>query len=249
MMHAAKNAEPASWIPSRLHPFALDVGSIIPDGFAAYARVLHPPYRLTPAGNQTPVRWRDIAAANNRTVAAEMQLLDISSQPTRFSASGDELWDQQTQTGNLPREIAERLAAILPSHTLTPELCWFGVWEGFGDLRIEDNEGAMFSVPHRDLFLFHGRVGDVLATFSEIDWIYRSRIFGGQMTGRGASSRKSTSHGPTLAARPPVSRRYLAIRSSRHCRQTQRRAILWKNDCENGFSRPVTGALPNERCS
>jgi hypothetical protein len=152
----------------------MDVGSIIPDGFPAYARVFHPPYRLTPAGNMTPVRWRDIAAANNRTIAAEMELMDLSSQPTQFSASGEELWNQQTQTGNLPREVAERLAAILPSHTLTPELCWFAVWEGYGDLRIGDNEGAMFSVPHRDLFLFHGTVGDVLTTFSEVEWSYRS---------------------------------------------------------------------------
>jgi hypothetical protein len=174
MMHVAKNAHAASWIPGRLHPFARDVGSIIPTGFAAYARILHPPYRLTPAGNKTPVRWGDIAAANNRTIADEMQLLDMSCQPTLFSASGQELWEQQTETGNLPLEIAERLAAILPSHTLTPELCWLAVWEGFADLRIEDNEGAMFSVPNRDLFLFHGTVGDVLTTFSEVDWIYRS---------------------------------------------------------------------------
>jgi hypothetical protein len=174
MMHVAKDAHPASWIPSRLHPFARDVGSIIPDGFAAYARVLHPPYRITPAGNKTPVRWSDIAAANNRTIAAEMQLLDMSCQPTLFSASGEELWDQQTETGNLPLEIAERLAAILSSHTLTPELCWFAVWNGFGDLRIGENEGAMFSVPNRDLFLFHGTVGEVLTTFSQVDWIYRS---------------------------------------------------------------------------
>jgi hypothetical protein len=103
-----------------------------------------------------------------------MQLLDMSCQPTLFSASGERLWDEQTKTGDLPLEIAERLAAILPSHTLTPELCWFAVWEGFGDLRIGDNEGAMFSVPNRDLFLFHGTVGDVLTTFSEVDWIYRS---------------------------------------------------------------------------
>jgi hypothetical protein len=174
MMHVAKSANSASWIPGRLHPFARDVGSIVPDGFAAYARVLHPPYRITPAGDKTPVRWGDIAAANNRTIADEMQLLDMSCQPTLYSASGEQLWDQQTETGNLPLEIAERLAAILPSHTLTPELCWFGVWNGYGDLRIGENEGAMFSVPNRDLFLFHGTVGDVLTTFSQVDWIYRS---------------------------------------------------------------------------
>lgn len=174
MRQPATNAEPAAWIPKCLHPFAMDVGSIIPDVFPAYARVLHPPYRLTPDGEMTPVRWREIAAANNRSVAAEMQLLDISCEPTRFSASGEELWNQQTQIGNLPREIAERLAAILPAHTLTPESCWIAIWEGFGDVRREGKSGAMFSVPNRDLFLFHGTVADVLTTFSPFDWSYRS---------------------------------------------------------------------------
>src|SRR5439155_18457096 len=64
-MRIARNAEPASWIAARLHSFAQDVGSVIPEGFAAYARVFHPPYRITPDGNQIPVRWKDIAAANN----------------------------------------------------------------------------------------------------------------------------------------------------------------------------------------
>jgi hypothetical protein len=141
-MHIAKNSEPASWIPPRLHPFAQDVGSIIPEGFTAYARVFHPPYRRTSDGKEIPVRWRDIAAANNRTIAAEMQRMDISAEPTRFSPSGEELWEQQPRAGSIPREIAVRLAAILASHTRTPELCWFAVWEGWGDLRIRDNGRA-----------------------------------------------------------------------------------------------------------
>jgi len=174
MFHAAKNADPASWIESRLHPFGMDVGSFIPEGFAAYARVFHPPYRLTPEGNQKWVRWRDIAAANNRTIAAEMQLMDLPGYPSQFSASGEELWDQYTETGNLPREIAARLAAILPSQTLTPELCWFAVWEGYPDVRIRTSGAPMFSVPERNLFLLHGIVDDVLTTLSEVDWIYRS---------------------------------------------------------------------------
>jgi hypothetical protein len=173
-MYIAKNVEPASWIPSRLHPFAQDVGSIIPEGFAAYARVFHPPHGMTSAGTFVPVRWTDIAAANDRTIAAEMQRLDMSAEPARFSPSGEELWQQQPETGSIPREIAVRLAAILPSHTRTPELCWFAVWEGFGDLRIRETGGPMFSVPGRDLFLLHGTVDDVLTTLSEVDWIYRS---------------------------------------------------------------------------
>ena len=173
-MHIAENAEPASWIPSRLHRFGEDVGSFIPDGFAAYARVFHPPYRLTSAGNLLPVRWRDIAASNGRTIAAEMQRLDLSADPTRFSASGDELWNQQSRIGNIPREIAARLAGILRSCTSTPELCWFAVWEGWGDLRIPGDGAPMFSVPYRDLFLLRGTVDDVLTTLGEVDWSYRS---------------------------------------------------------------------------
>jgi hypothetical protein len=174
MFHVAENADPAYWIESRLHPFGMDVGSFIPEGFAAYARVFHPPYRIPPEGNQTPVRWRDIAAANNRTIAAEMQLLDLPFYPSNSSASGEVLWDQQPETGNLPREIAARLAPILRSHTLTPELCWFAVWEGYPDVRIRMSAAPSFSVPERNLFLLHGTVDDVLSTLSHVDWIYRS---------------------------------------------------------------------------
>ncbi|HWL38996.1 MAG TPA: hypothetical protein VNO75_02065 [Gemmatimonadaceae bacterium] len=172
-MSIAQNAEPASWIPPRLHPFAEDVGSIIPTGFAAYARVFHPPYRLTPDGREVPVRWRDIAAANGRTIAEEMMRLGISSDPTRFAPDGTELWTQQTRTGSLPREVAERLAAILRHHTQTPDICWFGVWEGFGLLSLRQGDAPMFTVPERDLFLLRGPIEDV-TTMAEVDWIYHS---------------------------------------------------------------------------
>jgi hypothetical protein len=32
----------AQWIVERLHPFAQDVGSVVPEAFAAYARIRHP---------------------------------------------------------------------------------------------------------------------------------------------------------------------------------------------------------------
>jgi hypothetical protein len=181
LVEVAKNAEPASWILDRLHPFGQDVGWFIPEGFAAYARVFHPFYRLTTDGNLIPVdwnlipvRWSDIAAANDRTIAAEMQRLDISAEPTQFSPSGEELWNQQAKSGSLPREIAVRLASILPSHTRTPESCWFAVWEGFGDLRIPNGVAPVVSIPNRDLFLLHGTVDEVLTTFSVFESSYQS---------------------------------------------------------------------------
>jgi hypothetical protein len=173
-MHIAKDVDAAAWIPDRLHPFAQDVAAIIPAGFAAYARVFHPPYLIGADGTQTPVRWGDIAAANGRSIADEMNGLGISSEPSRHSSTGKALWDQQPSIGSLPREVASRLAAILPAHTTTADSCWFAVWEGFGDLNERYQRGPRFSVPHRDLFLLHGSVGDVLKTLSAIDWSYRS---------------------------------------------------------------------------
>jgi hypothetical protein len=173
-MRIASNAQAALWIPTRLHPFAQDVGSVIPEGFPAYARVLHPCYHGTADGNEIPVRWGHVAAANNRTITAEIQHLDSSAEPTRLSLSGEALWDRPPRFGSIPREMALRLATILISHTQTPDLCWFAVWEGWGDLRIRQDRGPTLSVPGRNLLLLQGAVGDVLTTLSNVDWSYRS---------------------------------------------------------------------------
>src|SRR5579859_2493549 len=127
-MRVPRNAEAADWIPARLHPFAQGVGSVIPVGFAAYARIFHPPIRRAPDGTETPVRWRDIAAANERSIETEMQLLESRVEPTQRSSSGRLLWDQQPDVGSLPHHIAVRLAAILTAYTPPPGACWFAVW-------------------------------------------------------------------------------------------------------------------------
>jgi hypothetical protein len=174
MFHLPENADPASWIQSRLHQFGLDVGSFIPEGFAAYARVFHPPYRVASGEKYTPARWRDIAEANGRTIADEMHQLDRDAYPSNTSASGEVLWDEQPAIGGLPREVAARLAAVLRVHTRTPESCWFAVWEGFADLPMRVRSAPMFSVPARNLFLLRGTVDDVSSSLSDVDWSHRS---------------------------------------------------------------------------
>ncbi len=173
-MHFAESAEPAAWIESRLHPFALDVGSIIPTGFDSYARIFHLPRRRAADGTLFPVRWRDIAAANGRSIAGELQRMRDSTHPSEFSGSGERLWDEMNRTGTMTPDVAARLAAILPSHTGTPDSCWFGVWEGHGDVRAPKGYAATFSVPERELFLLHGKVADVTTTLGTADWSYLS---------------------------------------------------------------------------
>jgi hypothetical protein len=170
----AKNIEPASWITSRLHPLGQDVGSVVPKGFDAYARVFHPPRRRMPDGTLIPVRWQDIAAANGRSIQAELQRSSASGDPSAFSSLNERLWNEQPEIGSMPRDVAERLVGLLAPHTRTPEACWFAVWEGFGDLRLREGAGPRFSIPHRNLFLLAGHLEDVRQTLSVVDWSYRS---------------------------------------------------------------------------
>jgi hypothetical protein len=72
--------EEAQWIAERLDGFAERVTSIVPHGFDAYCRILHPVYK--PAEGERLVRWRDVAQWSG---------IDLrpmpSSTPSRFRGS------------------------------------------------------------------------------------------------------------------------------------------------------------------
>ena len=129
-----QDLSPADWVAERLHDFAVDVGSVIPEGFAAYVRLIHPAAR-SDAGNKVPVSWNDVAAANGRVVHAEMQWANISGRWEHSGESVPGLWNREPEIGSLPREQARTLSEILRSHTSTPDRVWFCVWEGWGALR------------------------------------------------------------------------------------------------------------------
>ena len=61
----------SEWVTRRIHDFAVDVGSVIPEGFDAYVRLLHPAFR-DEGGDHVLVSWSEIATANGRTVHPEM---------------------------------------------------------------------------------------------------------------------------------------------------------------------------------
>jgi len=149
------NVEPAAWIVKQLHPFTQDVGSVIPEGYEAYARVFHPAYRNERDGNSVPVRWWEIASANGRIVHPEMQFPGITGSPGPNYDPQPGVWDEEPELGSMPKEVAIRLAAILTAYTGTPTSCWFAVWNGFGNLNLPQ-DAPKFSIPYRDLFLLRG---------------------------------------------------------------------------------------------
>src|SRR3954467_14963412 len=87
----------AAWFADRLHPFAQDVGSIMPGGYASYARVFHPAYRAF----DEPVRWREIAEANGRRAHSEMQFGNIAG-AWREPSPAPDLWSSPPRSGGAP---------------------------------------------------------------------------------------------------------------------------------------------------
>src|ERR1700722_10686324 len=118
------------WIAPRLHPFNVDTGSVIPDGFEAYCRIFHPVEPEWPETRRR--RWAEIAAENGRIAHPEMQFhminrsVDTPPSLLRYDRESGPRW------GLLPLRERCELVELLRPATAIPERCWFCVWDGFG---------------------------------------------------------------------------------------------------------------------
>lgn len=139
-----EDLRPSDWISHRIHDFAVDVGSVIPEGFDAYVRLLHPAFREED-GRWVDVSWSEIAAANGRTVHAEMQWPNISGVFEDSEQQVPGLWDQEPDVGTLPRTHAAILSDLLAAHTATPDQVWYCVWAGWGGLKFHPVGRAMLT--------------------------------------------------------------------------------------------------------
>jgi len=120
----------ADWIAERLAPFnSHRVASVVPAGFDAYCRVLHP--IETPERGGRLVRWAQVAAWSGTTIGRDSQFHSVALPPTRPETEAP--WSGQgPRQGSLYPPDAEVLAETLRAFTTTPENCWFGIWDGFG---------------------------------------------------------------------------------------------------------------------
>lgn len=146
---------PARWLAESLRSFAVDVGSLVPAGFGAYARVFHPAY-----DGAEPVSWAQIARANHKTAHPQMQFTRLIGYPSRHSSGYRDrqpgLFDKAPAVGSLPLDTGASLARTLARHTTTAARCWFAVWEGWGDLHEAFQGRPTFHLPQRNYHLTHG---------------------------------------------------------------------------------------------
>lgn len=156
---------PARWLTERLRGFADDVGSLVPDTFAAYARVFHPAHN----GGEL-VSWAKIARVNRKTVHPQMQFTRLLGYASRYvsgyrnTQSG--LFDEAPKVGTLPPDTAASLAQTLARHTTTTDLCWFAVWHGYGDLDPAFHDQPTFALPQREYHLARGPLAGASQTLA-----------------------------------------------------------------------------------
>lgn len=116
------------WIARRLRPFASGVAAVVPDGFPAYVRILHP----ARGADGSFVTWAGVAEWSGRRMHRLAQFHAIS-RPLPSAESGPRPWDGHgPRSGELPPDLLRILCEILARHTTTPDGCWFCLWEGYG---------------------------------------------------------------------------------------------------------------------
>jgi len=172
------NVAEADWIGGRLSDAHI-VTSVVPAGFDAYARVLHPVPNSHTDGERA-VRWAEVAAWSGMPLLRDAQFHSIALPPVRPEA--DAPWSGQgPEEGSLYLADAQVLAGLARHWTATPERVWFCVWDGYdwagtplvppgqvGMRRPDPVPGAVRNgprvhLPYRDYLLYAGPVEAVTA--------------------------------------------------------------------------------------
>lgn len=177
--------EEARWIAERLDGFAERVTSIVPHGFDAYCRILHPVEEPTKGGRL--VRWRDVAQWSGIDLRPDAQFHAVAL--PRVAPQAPPPWrGQGPDQGRLYAPDAEVVAELLRGGTSTPEACFFGLWEGYdlagtplvgeGSAPAEPlcdpvpeavRAGPVFELPHRRYLLYEGPVEALYTPPLELD--------------------------------------------------------------------------------
>src|SRR5687767_2092341 len=159
-----RDVSPARWIEDALAgtPWAT-VRSLVPAGFEAYARVLHPAHRRhgdPRYPSWTAVRWSELAANNGGTMHPLVRFDRIGGIGTRYEPRHQRPGDPPAELdapliGVLPFELVAPLVSVLGASTGTPDDAWFCLWHGYGWLpMLEGHEGLpTVKTPGREYLL------------------------------------------------------------------------------------------------
>lgn len=169
---AASDVHSAVWLQDALEGFASSVTSIVPSGFEAYARLLHP-LRPTKADTIGRVSWQAIAERVGIEIDEHSQWEGIAEVLPTAILEGYE----PPAEGTLDPETTQELSDILKLHTNTPRQCWYGYWTGYEYLQEVLRCAPVFHLNGRDYHLFHGDVDLAAELFRAEPFFQSANIF------------------------------------------------------------------------
>lgn len=137
------------------------VAGVVPRGFPAVARVLHPWDRWTGSAPPywTPTTWAAFAAHYGGRVHPEVQA-EALAPPERWQPDGF----GEPLRGQLTPTVAQALVEVLEPATSTPHDALFALWDGHGDEPPERWPGAaLVGDDHRRHIFLRGPVAAALS--------------------------------------------------------------------------------------
>lgn len=131
-VHVVDDVAAAGWLAGRLSGRLGTVTGTVPDGYPAYARILHPVEFYD--GQTAPMTWAEVAAVTGRQMHPTVQWHRLIGADDPYDHWSDVWRDGKPEVGNLALPALQALCDALADHTSTPDDCWFAMWEGWGQL-------------------------------------------------------------------------------------------------------------------
>lgn len=153
----------AAWLTARLWAWRRNppvrVGSMVPERYPAYGRLLHPAGSATADGPRA-IRWADIAAAKGRTIDGTVRFNDVVDWDPARDGSLPPWPYRPPRDGSMGEHECRVLAEVLAGFTATPRQCWFCLWDGWDVPQLRPPNAGLPRVhgQHRNYFLFTGPV-------------------------------------------------------------------------------------------
>jgi hypothetical protein len=146
---------------------------VVPSGFEAYARILHPVQ--LPSGEAPLVRWADVSKWSGVALHPRVQWHEVAL-PQVIPPAEPPWRSQGPRPGSLYLPDTEDLVENMVPYTPTPQECCFCVWSGYGGgvtVRVPSGSGTVtlprrsrppriVELPWREYELFEGPLAGAL---------------------------------------------------------------------------------------
>ncbi|MBS2937468.1 hypothetical protein KDN32_06910 [Nocardioides sp. J2M5] len=155
------------WDTSWETPTPAAVGFLVPAGFEAYARVLHPAHDR----HRDAVRWSTVAEECGTVLHAEAQWHALagrrSSREHSPPPTGTGWPGNEPDVGCLDRTSLEALADVLARHTTTAVTTYVAFWVGYGLWPDAWSDAPTTARPVREAYLFQRPLDEVATLCAE----------------------------------------------------------------------------------